>query len=164
MPEIPLTKGFVALVDGEDLALVNQYKWCALTKPGADLVYAQNRSRKRSRLMHRLIMGAVNGQYVDHRDGNGLNNRRTNLRLCSHAQNLRNQRVQRNNTSGFKGVSFENRRNRWVAYIYFEGKHIWLGYFHSPKHAALAYNAAARRCFGEFANVNHFPITEVNYV
>jgi AP2 domain/HNH endonuclease len=158
MPEIPLTKGFIALVDEEDFDLVSQMRWYAHADRRNN-VYARSRTHNQTGIyMHRLILGAAKGDEVDHHNHNGLDNRRSNLRLCSRTQNNGNARLQRHNTSGFKGVSFNKPRNRWQAYINFEGKKISLGYFDSPRHAALKYNAAASEYFGEFANVNRFPI------
>jgi hypothetical protein len=94
---------------------------------------------------------------VDHRDGNGLNNRRrSNLRVCSHSQNGANQKKHKNNTSGFKGVVLykDNRSRPWCARIKVEGRHIYLGYFATPDEAAKAYDAAAIRLHGEFARTN----------
>ena len=155
--EIELTRGFVALADEEDFALVSQFKWYA--SPNGRRTYAVNKTGRRPSVhMHRLVIRAVKGQKVDHRNGNGLDNRRANLRFCSQTQNLGNSRLSSRNRSGFKGVSFDKRRNLWTADIQVNGKDIFLGYFRSPKHAALAYNGAARRLFGEFARPNSFPI------
>jgi hypothetical protein len=101
--------------------------------------------------MHRLIMGP--GPQVDHKDGNGLNNRRSdNLRFATDTQNRANQKVRKDSTTGFKGV--RPHRDKFQARIRVKGREITLGSFATPEEAALAYNAAAKECFGEFARPN----------
>jgi hypothetical protein len=104
--------------------------------------------------MHREIMGAAEGQVVDHINHDGLDNRRCNLRVCSHAENVRNQRGQRGRSSGYKGVSRDRRLGKWRAQIWHNGKHTYLGLFESEAAAARAYNAKARDLFGAFAYLN----------
>lgn len=106
--------------------------------------------------MHRLILGLVpgDGQRVDHRDLNGLNNVRSNLRLCTSSQNLANGPRRVDNTSGYRGVGWDRQHRRWVAKIQVRGRTMNLGLFRSPEQAALAYDAAAREHFGEFARPN----------
>jgi len=89
---------------------------------------------------------------IDHVDGNGLNNQKANLRVASHAENCANRRINRNNTSGFKGVS--KNKERWQAYIRVAYRQIHLGYFDTPEEAAEAYDRAAIAYFGEFAKTN----------
>lgn len=102
--------------------------------------------------MHRLIIGAKRGQMVDHKDGNGLNNTLSNLRLCSHIQNCMNS-ASRGNKTGYKGVTLLH-SGKFVAGIKHNGKTIHLGTFILVKDAALAYDDAARKYFGEFARTN----------
>ena len=108
--ELPLTKGYVAIIDEADLPLVGRWKWSALVT--SSTVYAKRNDRGRIVLLHRVLMGAEGwNARVDHRDGNGLNNCRSNLRLCTQAQNTANQRPQRNKSpewSRFKGVEKTN--------------------------------------------------------
>lgn len=104
--------------------------------------------------MHRLIVGAVKGEIVDHVNGNTLDNRRENLRKCSKSQNAQNSKRHRDGVSGFKGVSFHRRSKTWRARIRNDGREVCLGYFHSPVDAARAYDRAAFEMFGEFAKVN----------
>lgn len=103
--------------------------------------------------LHRLIMGEPEGLEVDHRNGDGLDNRRQNLRVATHAQNLANQRLSAANTSGFKGVSFDRTRPNkpWAAYIKHGGRKLFLGRHETREAAAAAYDAKARELFGEFA-------------
>jgi hypothetical protein len=146
--EIELTRGFVALVDDEDFGALSGQKWTASVRPGR--IYAQTRSV----LMHRLILGNPAGD-VDHRNGNGLDNRRANLRVASRSLNNANSRG-RAGTSRFKGVSWCRRDNRWQAGIQQNGQRKALGRFDTEVDAALAYDEAARSLFGEFARLN-FP-------
>jgi hypothetical protein len=104
--------------------------------------------------MHRQLMG-MRGKHIDHRNHNGLDNRRSNMRRCNYFQSVANRRKNRNNKSGYKGVSPKTDHS-WVAVIYAKGKRFHLGVFKSPVEAAYVYDKAARKCFGEFAHLN-FP-------
>jgi len=157
--EIPLTRGKVALVDAEDYEWLSQFNWyAAQLRPG--LFYAMRNDyvggTSRSVYLHRLVMRAKRGQYVDHTNGDGLDNRRENLRFCTNAQNLQNQH-RTSGSSPYKGVSWSKRARKWTAQIK-ANRLIHLGYFNSEKKAALAYDEAARRLFAEFARPN-FPET-----
>lgn len=105
--------------------------------------------------MHRLILNAPHGTEVDHRDGNGLNNTRDNLRLAVGGQNKHNRGPLRNNKSGYKGV-WQTKPNQWGVQITHNSVHIHVGVFTSPEDAARAYDAKAKELFGEFAWLN-FP-------
>ena len=108
--------------------------------------------------MHRTIMKPKDGIDIDHANKNKLDNRRTNLRLCSRSQNLANKFDLNKNRSGYKGVSFfkwGNRKKRWVSQIQFRYKTLRIGYFLTPEDAALAYNEAAKEYYGEFARLNN---------
>jgi hypothetical protein len=94
------------------------------------------------------------GMEVDHQDGDGLNNRRSNLRICTHQNNSRNMRRHRDSASRFKGVSWWKTRQIWRAYIVVDNKQKGLGYYNNDTDAARAYDAAAKKLFGEFANLN----------
>jgi hypothetical protein len=150
MKRIPLTRGYEALVDDEDYKWLSQWKWCALvTKKN---VYAKR--TKQAILMHRVIEGATASRQVDHRDGNGLNNQRSNLRKATQTQNNANSRLRRSSTSGYKGVTWFRGNwasgGKWMAQIAVNGRHVYLGYFDTPQAAHEAYCAAAKRLFGEF--------------
>lgn len=151
--QIPLSRGFVALIDESDLPIVQPYRWHALVRRG--VVYAGACPQKTERvLMHRLLTGAGKGVIVDHANHNGLDNRRSNLRMASQAQNQGNQRVQKTGrkVSKFKGVSAN--RASWYAEIQVRGKRYRLGCFQTEEDAARAYDQAAQAAFGEFACTN----------
>jgi hypothetical protein len=149
MKRIPLTRGQYALVDDADYDYLMQWKWHILV--GSSTYYAKRCSAIR---MHRVILDAPKDQHVDHRDGNGLNNQRYNLRLCTRAQNAQNRKLRRDSKSGFKGVRWVPGRNKWRADIKVKGKSIYLGYFTCVVKAAKAYDEAAIKYFGEFAWLN----------
>ncbi len=157
--EIPLTKGAVALVDAADFPQLARWNWFLKDDEEWGLRYAVRMSRvggKRSVIrMHVQLMGVTNGLEVDHINRNGLDNRRSNLRLASHSQNAANTRLlRRRNSSGLRGVSWSKFARKWRAQLQFEGRHYHLGYFTTKEAAAAAYNAQAVELFGDFAVVN----------
>jgi len=101
------------------------------------------------RRMHRIIMQAKSGEFVDHKNGNPLDNQRTNLRFCTRSLNAANSKLRRTNTTGFKGVWKD--RNYFRAEIKINQKKKSLGYFPTPEQAHAAYIAAAKELFGDFA-------------
>ena len=145
MKYIQLTQGKFALVDDEDFENVNHFKWF-YEKSG----YACRRKSGRSIRMHRFITNAPENMEVDHINGNGLDNRQENLRICTHKENIRNAKVRKDNTSGYKGVYWHRLAKKWQARVFFNGKHISLGYFDTKDKAANAYNQAAKQYFGDF--------------
>jgi len=152
MKKIPLTQGYFAIVDDEDFEWLSQYKWYALRT--SRTVYATAKINRKTVLMHRAILNAGPGEESDHADGDGLSNRRVNLRLCTRSQNQHNQRIHKDNTSGFKGVSWHKQKCKWHVQIQNNNKRIHLGYFTDPAQAAQIYNAKAKELFGEFAQSN----------
>lgn len=108
-------------------------------------------------LLHRLLLGAPAGSEVDHINHNPLDNRKENLRLCNHAENMKNRTRQVNNSTGYKGVWKKNTNGKFGSVIKFRGSNIFLGYHVTPESAALAYNLAAIRLYGSFANLNSIP-------
>ena len=152
--EVPLTQGKVAQIDDEDWPLVAPYRWYAIRSTDGRRWYAvavPPGGRNRARLkMHNLIMGT---KWVDHRDGDGLNNRRANLRKSSNAQNQQNT-ASRGGTSRFKGVSWNKRRGKWIVRISVNGKELYGGYFPDEISAALHYDELAKKHHGEFARLN----------
>jgi hypothetical protein len=157
MKEIKLTQGKVAFVDDADFEYFNQFRWCA-TKTKYGSFYAHRRSNSKGQIdylyLHREIMNAKPYEYVDHKDGNGLNCQRANMRICTMWENQGNRVLNRNNSSGFKGVAWKKDREKWRARITKNEKSIHLGYFDHAETAALAYNLAAQKHFGEFAKLN----------
>ena len=150
---IPLTQGYEAIIDAADVALVGGFNWHANAQ--SHTVYAvrfEQRGGKRAMVrLHRAILGAPVGMNGDHVDGDGLNNRRSNLRLATKTENNRNARRSVRNTSGFKGVSWDKPRRKWRADIKVSGRSKHVGYFDTPKAAHAAYCEAATRLHGEFA-------------
>lgn len=160
MKKIQLTKGYVAVVDDADYERLNKVKWQAVETPNRGIVYARRTIRIDKKFiythMHREVLGLREGGHiqVDHIDCNGLNNTRNNLRLANPRQNNQNKRLQKNNTSGFKGVYWKLGKNRWTANIRVNGKTKLVGYFRNPVEAARAYDKVAMQLFGEFARTN----------
>ena len=161
-----LSKGYTAVIDDVDAERVLQYPWSAHVSKRADgsikTVYGKRSLRwpngkKGTQLLHRFIMGVTDPTVeVDHFDHDGLNNRRTNLRICSKTQNHANQ-FKTHGMVQYKGVSVAATAGKFLAGIKAGGKRYHLGTFNTGKAAALAYDAAARRLFGDFALTN-FPI------
>jgi hypothetical protein len=103
--------------------------------------------------MHRLIMGAEPGQEIDHINGNGLDNRKENLRVATRKENQQNRHITWGNST-YKGVYWEKQKNKWRARIFVSGKCVHLGFFLTEKEAAVAYNQGAIKYFGSFACLN----------
>lgn len=146
------------LIDKKDIKLVSRHRWHI--KKYAKYYYAVSWRANRIGakcgthiLIHRLIMGAKKGEIVDHINGNGLDNRRINLRLCSIKENIRNMHARRG-VSQYKGVYWFKRDGVWVAQITVDYKNIYLGRHNSEKEAAMAYDRAAIAHYKEFANLN----------
>jgi hypothetical protein len=161
MRRIPLTQGEHAIIDDEDYPLISQFKWHLDRRvKRVNVLYAKRqvtigKKKQRGQLMHRLIMKPPDGLFVDHINGDGLDNRRLNLRLCNNQENSRNQRrLRKNKTSRYKGVSFRERNGKWEAQINRDRRVTWLGQFDIEEDAALMYNVAAQIFFGDFAVLN----------
>jgi len=150
---IPLTRGLFAIVDAADYEWLSRHRW---TAQGGGKPYACRRPTTGTIWMHRLIMQAPDGMVVDHIDGNSLNNRRSNLRICTPRQNTANRAKTRNGTSRFKGVHFCTRDRKWRAQIGVDGERRFIGDFDDEVEAARAYDRKAAELFGEFAYLN-FP-------
>lgn len=153
MKEIPLTKGRMALVDDEDFEVLSRHKW-HYAAAGYACWREYSGQKSKVHFMHRYILNAKPGMTIDHINGNSLDNRKSNLRICSQQQNVWNMKKPRHNTSGYKGVSWDKERKRWAAYIKINKKKIYLGRFMSIKAAKEAYNKAAIKLYGEFARIN----------
>jgi hypothetical protein len=168
MKTVQLTHGYVATIDDADHEAVSQHLWHAVVKLRRDgsikAVYARSTirredGRRAKTYLHRFILGVTDPKAgVDHEDHNGLNCQRHNLRPCTHAQNNGNQRKSSSGKSSqWKGVTWDSTRNKWRADIHVAGKTKNLGRFTDDVQAALAYDAAAREHFGEFACCNFPP-------
>lgn len=159
MKEIKLTQGKVALVDDADFEMLSQYKWHVIKQPARGCYIASTYSKiKRSAVqMHRLIMKTPKGMDTDHINGDTLDNRRSNLRICTRSQNQMNKCRARNNTSGFKGVSRSGKK--WMAYIKINRKLKHLGVFKDKLEAHQAYIAACKKYHGEYSFQNRTPLT-----
>jgi hypothetical protein len=151
---VSLTRGYEAVIDACDAELVGQFNWFA--KPYPHTVYVARQSFKKDGpqktiFLHRLLMGNPNGLEIDHVDGNGLNNVRCNLRASTGSQNNHNKGPLKNNTSGFKGVTWHKKAKRWQAHIKKDRRTIYIGLFDCPRAAADAYAAKAKELYGEWA-------------
>jgi hypothetical protein len=156
--EVPVGHGFVALVDAADAGAVSPFRWHSQLAATGRVRYARRTLRAPDgrwlkRYMHTYLTG---WGYVDHINGDGLDNRRANLREVTNAQNHFNRAKSRIGSSQYKGVCWHRARRRWRADIMRDGRSRTLGYFDDEEAAARAYDAAARELFGEYARPN-FP-------
>lgn len=154
MKEIILTQGKFALVDNNDFEFLTKWKWCY---HGGYAVRGKNLGNHKTEMvyMHRIIMNIGDGDMkIDHKNHNGIDNQRINLRICSKKENAQNVLVHRDNKSGYKGVSWHKRKKRWTSSIRVDGKLLNLGYFSTSKEAAVVYDQNALLYFGEYANLN----------
>lgn len=160
MKQIPLSNGKYALVDDEDYPALSQYKWYFHHEG-----YAVRSFRKGTRIkqisMHRFLTNPPKGRQVDHINGNRLDNRRTNLRICTSKENGRNRTKRLGSSSSYKGVYRHRRWDRWDVAVGSGKTRIWLGGFNNEHHAALVYDLWAVDLYGEFAKTN-FPIVAHN--
>lgn len=151
---IVFKNGLEAFISDCDEDRVSQHQWHTFCVRGIWYAATGRKDKPRRLYLHRFIMDAPEGMEADHRDGNGLNNQRDNLRLCTHAENLRNRGKQANGSSGYKGVTYFKGGNLWRAQIKLNGKSIGLGVYNTAEQAAIAYNHAAKDLFGDFAVFN----------
>ena len=155
MKTINLTQGKVALVDDEDFEELNKYKWFAFKNGNTfyALRSAKTINKKRKVIyMHRVLANTPDGMNTDHKDRDGLNNQKSNLRACTYAENCRNKLKAPNNTSGYKGVHFHKASQKWTAYLRVDKKAISFGYFDSKEMAHQAYVEGVKKHHKEFAN------------
>ena len=161
MLRIPLTQGQIALVDDADYDWLNQWKWYAWRNQQGDFYAVRSSWQKDKRVchrvyMHREILGLKKGdrRQGDHRNHNTLDNRRSELRVCTLKQNQMNRKINLCSTSKFKGVIWDRFRNKWRAQISINGATKRIGSFVMEEVAALAYDIVAIREHGEFASLN----------
>ncbi len=154
---IPLTRGREAVIDAADAATADLYTW--YTIPAGETAYAATTIRDADGVskriyLHRHLLSATSGFEVDHRNGDGLDNRRANIRLATQAENRRNKGRSAQNKSGLKGASWNENAGKWEANIRFSGKRQYLGLFETAQLAHEAYAAAAHALHGEFARTS----------
>jgi len=159
MKEIKLTRGMVALVDDDDYEWISQWEWIVRErKEGLYYALRYDMINRKRVLMHRIIMNTPPYMQVDHIDHNGLNNQKDNLRNCSHAENMCNRRS--SGGSRYLGVCQHRVSANGKVYLYFQAyiqadnKNMYIGSFSTEDEAAIAYNEAAHKYHGEFANLN----------
>jgi RNA polymerase sigma factor (sigma-70 family) len=149
-----------ALVDDEDFDRINNMgKWCACKVNQVSIV-ARRTVDGKSVMMHRVIMNAPDGMDVDHKFHNTLDNQKENLRVCTHAENQKNRQKGKNNTSGYKGVTWLKVEEKWLATIFSDGKKHYVGQYDTPEQAATAYDIAALDLHGEYACLNEIDYTQ----
>lgn len=149
MKYIPVGHKHYALIDDEDFEVIGQMGW---HMRGEYAVHSKYRypANPGTLSMHKLILDSPEGMKVDHINGNCLDNRRANLRVATHSQNMMNRRTNTNTKSGLKGVTFDSRYGCWQARIGINGKRITLGSFKTKEEAGIAYALAAEKLQGEF--------------
>lgn len=150
-PKYPNT---YAIVDDEDFEYLNQWKWRQDADGYAIRLSYEKKEKRKSIRMHRLIMKPSIELQVDHINHNKLDNRKCNLRICSNFENSQNRKLQKNNKTGYKGVRWIIKDQKWRAEIVVNKKMLSLGYYINKNDAARAYNQAALKYRGEFANLN----------
>lgn len=160
---IPLTKGYAAIVDPEDYERLSAFNWCAKIKDGGKRIYAVRSlyryGKKFFVQMHRVVMDIPDGdeRLIDHENGDGLDNRKTNLRIATKSLNGHNHKMFSTNTSGYRGVSWKERNKKWQARITVNGEHLYLGLFKTKEDAAFQYDKFAVKYFSASAVLN-FPL------
>lgn len=155
--KIPLTKGYEAVIDDEDWELVTRYKWHAVPKifkngkvyvRAAARIWNKTEKKYENWVVSNWIMRPPKGMVVDHINGNPLDNRRENLRVCTQSQNIFNKKASTPGiTSKYRGVSWDKRRGKWKCVITKNGKQIQIGRYETEKGAAVAYNLHIEKYF-----------------
>jgi len=156
--EVELSNGFIMQIDEQDVWVLSLGNWYATRYKDTSYVrvHEPGSGRTGKKLyLHRVLMQAPKELTVDHKNGDGLDNRRENLRLCTSTQNKYNSKMRSHNTSGYKGVC-KGYGSKWTASMSCGGRRLYLGTFETGEQAAKAYDAKARELFGEFALLN-FP-------
>lgn len=148
---VPLTRGYEAVIDADDVQLVSGMNWYACVTPWTVYPARKIRGSTEIRMYNVLIADKPTGFVVDHIDCNGLNNLRSNLRLATPSQNQHNKRRQKNNKSGLKGVSFDKKNKKWLSCICLNGRRYNLGRYQTPEQAHEAYRKAADDMHGHFS-------------
>lgn len=146
---------FNAKVSTVDFDIINKYSWHIKTDRFGEIRACKTKIENKTVSMHRLILNLRDPKIiVDHKNGNPLDNTRQNLRICNQSQNIANSRLNKRNTSGYKGVTYMKSRRKWIAQIKVNYKNIFLGYFDDPYSAHIKYIEAAKFYFNEFARIS----------
>lgn len=143
------SRGEQFLIDWDDHERISRYTW-HLGKRG----YPVTHIKRKTHPLHRVLLDFPDGYDVDHISGDKLDNRRANLRVCTHQENMCNQKMRNTNTSGYMGVSYLRCAGKYEAYVHCDGKKHYLGLFASPREAAIARDKAAHTLFGQYARLN----------
>lgn len=155
--EIKLTRGFVAIIDKEDYESVRQFKW-RVTEAYNDTFYATTwmriKGKGRHVYLHRFLMQSPKNKKVSFNNGNSLDCRRENLSILTNSERQLKSRLGKNNSTGYRGVSFNKAAGKYKAYIKKDKKLLYLGLFETAEEAAQTYNEKAKRLFGKFARLN----------
>lgn len=158
MKHIDVGNGLISMIDDIDYDMISCYNWSSYKSKTTGTYIPITRIVKNGKWatirMHSLIVGDVDKYDVDHINHNTLDNRRSNLRLCSRSENLMNRRMFRNNISGYKGVSFNTQHNKWMAKVVFNKHQYFCGYFDNPEDASVAYDNKLITLCNEFALTN----------
>lgn len=152
---IPLTKGKFAIVDDEDFEHLSKYNWQLNGYYAVRQLPVSESPKGSQSRMHREIMNAPIGMEVDHINGDKLDNRKSNLRICTRQENQRNRRKSiKPSSSKYKGVKYDKRYKKYEAFLTINRKYIFLGTYKTEREAAIAYNLAVKDYFGEFSWLN----------
>ncbi len=162
MKQIILTKGKVAIVDDEDFERLNAFKWFYLNSGYAGRGVYSAGGKRTVILMHRAVFNLEKRQrnsigeliHIDHINHNTVDNRKENIRICTYSGNMSNKTAGKESTSNYLGVSWYKQSGKWVAHIRKHGHGKNLGYYTDERAAAKAYNEAAIKIHGKFANLN----------
>jgi hypothetical protein len=157
-----LTRGYITMVSPEDAHFLEARRWCVTKGTANKTFYVVSRIDYVLTRLHRLILGLKSDIEGDHKFGNGLDNRRKHLRPATRDENMRNAPSHTGSTSKFRGVSWAADQGKWKVQIHVDKKQMCLGSFSIEVDAALAYDAAAMKYFGEFARLN-FPPHEASH-
>lgn len=149
MKTINTSKGGLAIIDDEDFEFLSKWKW-KLTKQGYAARNFEANGKWGTHWMHRIVIGAKEGQFVDHIDRNKLNNQKSNLRFASYRENMGNKTALKNNKLGVRGVHIHKQTGKFRAILGWDGKRISLGLFKTVEDASFAYASAAKEKWGEF--------------
>lgn len=157
MKTIKLNNNKLVKIDSEDFEKVSSFHWFTVKYKNYCKVRAEvwKNGNKKGITMSRLILNCPKGMVVDHINGDALDNRKSNLRICTHAENMKNRKIlSKNNKTGYKGVSWNSFAKQWQVGISFNGKHMTIGYSKNKDDAAKMYNEAAIKYHGDFATLN----------